>query len=212
MTELTESVSQFAPDHDGGDVAFFEIGEDVDVHEKPVGQDDEGFDAAVEQHFQIALEAAAFVVNVGENGKVGRLVKRIFDAAENQGAVGIGHVEDHDADGVAALAAQGAGKKVGTIAQFLGSAFDAFLGGGGNVAGQRSVVENDGDGGRGEAALLGDVANCDHGAFHAGCGTRVCPTSKTSRREIVFRPSRACSLANLPTAYAVGFILAPLRG
>src|SRR5580704_2302464 len=157
---------KFASDHDGGDIAFFEVGEDVDVHEKPVGEDDQGFDTAVEQHFQIALEAAAFVVDVGENGKIGRLVKRIFDATKNQSAVGIGHVEDHNADGVAALAAEGAGKEVGTVAEFLSSAFDAFFGAGGNVAGQRSIIENDGDSSGGEPALFGDIANCDHGAFH----------------------------------------------
>ena len=154
---------EFASDHDGGDAAFFEIGEDVDVDEQPVGQDDEGFDAAVEQHFEIALEAAALVVNVGEDGQVGRLVESVLDAAENQSAVGIGHVEDHDADGVAALAAQGAGKQVGTVAELLGGAFDAFLGGVGDVAGQRSVVQNNGNGGGGEAALFGDVADGDHG-------------------------------------------------
>src|ERR1700733_9851334 len=89
-------ILQFASNHHGGDAALFQIREDIDVHEKPVGQNDQGFDAAVEQHFQIALEAAAFVVDVGEYGEVGRLVERILDAAENQSAVRIRHVEDHN--------------------------------------------------------------------------------------------------------------------
>ena len=79
---------QFAADHRGGDAAFFQIAEQVDIEEEPVGQHDEGFDAAVEQHFQIALEAAALVVHVGEDGKIRRLVQRIFDAAQHQRAVG----------------------------------------------------------------------------------------------------------------------------
>src|SRR5580704_10575611 len=85
---------QFAPDHDGGDTAFFKIGEDIDVYEQPVGKHDERFHAAVEQHLQIAFEAAAFVMNVGEDGQIRRLVKRILDAPQDQSAIRVCHVEN----------------------------------------------------------------------------------------------------------------------
>src|SRR5208282_1152931 len=64
--------------------------------------------------------------------------------------------------GVAATAAQGAGKQVGTIAQFLRRAFDAFLGSGGDIAGQRSVVQHNGDGSGRKPTLLRHIANCHH--------------------------------------------------
>ena len=114
-----------------GMLLFSRSAKQVDIEKKPVGQNDQAFDAAVEQHFEIALEAAALVVHVGEDGQVRSLVERVFDAAQHQRAVGIGHVEDHDADGVAALAAQRAGKLVGAIAQLFRGALDALLGYGG---------------------------------------------------------------------------------
>ena len=151
-------------DDRGGNAAFFKVGEQVDIEEEPVGENDETFDAAVEQHFQIALEAAALVVNVGEDGQVRRLVERVLNAAENQRAVGVGHVEDHDADGVAALAAQGAGELVGTVAEFFGGALDFFLGDGRDVAGERRVVQDNRDGGGRKTALLRHIANRNHGS------------------------------------------------
>src|SRR4029077_16076888 len=108
----------------------------VDVEEHPVGDDDQGFNTAVEQHLQITFEAAAFIVHVGENGKIRRLVESVLDAAEDHGSERVGHIEDHDADCVATLAAQRAGKLVGTVSEFLRGALYFFLGGGGDVAGQ----------------------------------------------------------------------------
>ena len=76
--------TQLAANHDGGDVAFFHVGEEVYIHEEPVGDDDERFDGTREEHFEIALEAAALIVHVGEDGEVGSLVQSVFDAAEDQ--------------------------------------------------------------------------------------------------------------------------------
>ena len=42
-------------------------------------------------------------MHVGEDGQIRRLVQSIFDSPQHQRAVRVGHVEDHDADGVAAL-------------------------------------------------------------------------------------------------------------
>ena len=80
---------------------------------QPVGKNDEGLNATVEQHFQVALEAAAIVLHVGEDGKIGGLIERSFNAAKNEGAVGVGHVEDHDSDGVATFAPQRRAKRLG---------------------------------------------------------------------------------------------------
>ncbi len=66
-----------------GNIAFFQVGEQVNIHEEPVGDDDERFDGTREKHFEIALEAAALIVHVGENGEVGGLVQRVLDAAKD---------------------------------------------------------------------------------------------------------------------------------
>ena len=67
-----------------GMLLFSRSREQIDVKKKPVGYDDQSFDAAVQQHFQIAFETAALVVDVGQHGQVVRLVERVFDAAKNQ--------------------------------------------------------------------------------------------------------------------------------
>src|SRR5580700_6794330 len=118
---------QFATYKSRGDAALFQIGEQVDIEKKPVSEDDQAFDAAVEQHLEVALEAAALVVYVSENWQVGSLVESVLDASEHERTVRIGHVEDHDADGVAPFTAQGAGELIGTIAQLFRSTLDALL-------------------------------------------------------------------------------------
>ena len=153
---------EFAGDQSGRDAAFFQIGEHVDIEKEPVGKNDEALDAAIKQHFEIAFETATFVVNIGEDGQVGSLVERVFDAAQNQRAIGIGHVEDHDADRMAALAAQRPGKLVGAVAELFRGTLDALFGRRGNVSRERSVVQHDRDRGGGESALLGYITNCDH--------------------------------------------------
>src|SRR5258708_32031383 len=154
-------VLEFAAHGHGWNVVLLQIGEDIDVHKQPVREDDQAFDAAVEQHFQIALEAAALVVHIGEDGEERRLVESVFDAAQHECAVRVGHVENHDADSVAAAAAQRAGKQVRTIPEVLGGFVDASFGGVGNVAGERRVVQDDGNGGGRKSAALGYVADGD---------------------------------------------------
>jgi tetratricopeptide (TPR) repeat protein len=153
---------EFATDQRGGNAAFFEIGEEIDIEKQPVGENHQAFDAAVEEHFEIAFEAAAIIVDIGENRQIRGLIERVFDAAQHQRAVGVGHIENHDADGMAALAAQGAGELVGAISQLFGGALDALLGDRWDIARQRRVIENDGNGGGGETAFLRYVANSDH--------------------------------------------------
>src|SRR6266481_2953712 len=154
-------VLQFAAHGHGRNVVLLQVGEDVDVHKQPVREDDQAFDAAVEQHFQIALEAAALVVYIGQNGEERRLVKSILDAAQHERAVRVGHVENHDADGVTAPAAQRPRKQVGSVPEMLGGFVDASFGGVRNVTGERRVVQYDGNGGRRKSAALGYVADGD---------------------------------------------------
>ena len=167
---------EFAADHRRGNAAFLQIAEQVDVEKEPVGENDQRLDAAVEQHLQIALETAALVVHVGENGKIRRLVERVLDAAQHQRAVRIGHVKHHDADGVAAFAAQRAGKLVGTVSEFLGGTLDSLLGDSRDVARQRRVVQDDRHRGRGKSAFLRHVTNGHH--------RRPCAGTQGRRKEI----------------------------
>ena len=132
------------------------------IEKEPVGEHDQAFDAAVEQHLKIAFKAAALIVYIGENRQIRSLVERVLDAAQHQRAIGIGHVEHHDAHGVAALAAQRTGKFIRPIAQLFRRALDALLGHRRDIARQRRVVENDRHRGGGEPTLLRYIANRNH--------------------------------------------------
>src|ERR1700731_2029687 len=89
---------------------------------------------------------------------------------------------------MAATSAQGAREKIGTVAEMFGGALDASFGGVRNVASQRRVVQNDGNGGRRKSAALGYVANCDRGRqrafarkFRRTPGFRRCGLSRRLR-------------------------------
>ena len=97
---------QFAPDHNGRNGVFLQISQYVDIQKQPIGEDDQPLDSSIQQHFQIAFKTAPFVVCVGKNWHIRRLVQRILNPAQNQRAVGIGHVKNHESDGVTALATQ----------------------------------------------------------------------------------------------------------
>lgn len=84
-------------------------------------------------------------MNVGQDWKIGTLVKRILDSAQDQSAIRVGHVKDHDADGMTALAAERTSEKVGAIAELFGRDFDSFLCRRRDVAGERSIVQDDGN-------------------------------------------------------------------
>src|SRR5271156_317518 len=162
--------TQLAANHHRWNIAFFHVGKEVNIHEEPVGDDDERFDGTREKHFEIAFETAALIVHVSENGEIGGLVQGVFDAAEDQRAVGVGDIENHHAYGAIAFGAEEARDDFGAISKFLGGAFDAIFGGGWEVAGQRRVIEDDGDRGGRHAAFLGNVAQGDGCAFNFSTG------------------------------------------
>src|SRR5690349_989765 len=101
-------------------------------------------------------------MRVGKNWHIGRLVKGVFNPTENQRAIGVSYIEDHDPDRMTTLAAQRARKQVWPVAQLLGCFVNTRLGCGWNVSSQRSIVQHDGNCGRRETARLRDIANRDH--------------------------------------------------
>src|SRR5690349_16226123 len=98
-------------------------------------------------------------MRVREDGYVRRLVKRVFDPTQNQSAVGISHVENHETHSMTALATQGTGKQIWPVAELLCCFLNTALCGGGNVACQRSIVQDDRNCGRRKTTGARDVAN-----------------------------------------------------
>src|SRR5215469_10174868 len=91
--DRTYSVAgKFPTDGGGRNIALGEIGEEMDIYEQPVGDDDQRLHMAIEEHFEIALEAVTLVVGVGKNRDVGTLKKRVLDAAQDGHAEGVGNI------------------------------------------------------------------------------------------------------------------------
>jgi len=55
-------------------------------------------------------------VDISEDGEKQRLIESVLDATQRESAVRVGQVENHDADGMAALATQRARNRVGAVA------------------------------------------------------------------------------------------------
>ena len=60
-------ILELTPDHDSRNAALLQVREHIDVDEQPVGQYNQRLDTAIQKHFKVPLEAAAFVVNVGQD-------------------------------------------------------------------------------------------------------------------------------------------------
>src|ERR1700751_5521695 len=131
---------ELTSDEGGRNSAFLQITEQVDVEEEPVGNDYEAFHAALKQHFEVAFEPRTLVMSVGEDRQVTHLVESVLGFTQDQRAVRVCHVEDGEADGLAAFAAEGTCKLIRSVAKFPGGALDAFLGGSRKIARQRRFV------------------------------------------------------------------------
>src|SRR5262249_1702640 len=101
-------------------------------------------------------------MDVRKNGKERRFVESGFNATKNGHAVGIGHVEHHDANRVGALIAQRACEKVRPVTKLFGGLVDFGLGRIRDVARERGVVENNRNRGGRESTLLCHLANRYH--------------------------------------------------
>jgi hypothetical protein len=162
MTELTEPACSSRPISAVGILNLLQIAQHVDIHEQPIRNHDQRFHPAIEQHFQIALEAAALVVYVGEDWQERSLVKRALDPPQDRCAVGIGHVENHHPDRARTLVAQGARKHIRPIAELMGGPPNSVFGRVGYITSERRIVQHNRDRGRREAALFRHLTNGHH--------------------------------------------------
>src|ERR1700692_1602036 len=128
-------IRQITANDDGGKGVLQELEQNSALLEEPVGHDDEALDPALQQQFEIPLELFAVIMGVHDEGQVTSGVESLFDAAEDQGAEGIGEIKDQDSDGAAVAAAQRAGGGIGVVPEGLGRLPDTLLGGGGDVPG-----------------------------------------------------------------------------
>lgn len=152
-------ILEFAADNGGRDLAFLKVRQHIDIEKKPVREHDQTLDAAIKKHLKVSFKTCALVVHVGEDGQIRRVEETVLDSPQYQRAVGIGHIEHHDTDGVAAATAQGTGEEIRAVSELGCGALDARLSRVGNVARQRRVIQDNGNGRRRETAAFGDVAN-----------------------------------------------------
>ena len=198
---------EIAADDDGGQFAVAQLREPSAFLKEPVGDDDQTFDAAIHQQVEIAGQLFGVVVRVHHDGLIAGGAERFLNAAQDEGAEGIGEIEDHDADGVAAAAAQRARKEVGAVAHSFRGFADALFGSGGDVAREGRVIEHDGNGGWREAALSGDIDERDMPGSGRALGHRAnYPGSAHIVQTPVQGPGR--TMRNAYPSVSVGLVFA----
>ena len=84
---------------------LFNIREEGDIDQHPVGNHDERFHAALQHHFQIAFEAAVIVLRIRKNRKIRGFVEAAFNATQDRSAERVGDIDYHHADRMTAAAA-----------------------------------------------------------------------------------------------------------
>jgi len=104
-------------------------------------------------------------MGIHQDREVRGLVERILNPSQDWGAEGVHDIEDHNSHGLASLAAQVASELIGAIAEIPCSLLDAPFGLWRNVTGERSIIEDNGNGGNRKAALSGHVPNGDGRSF-----------------------------------------------
>ena len=90
---------------------------------------------------------------------IGNAVQRILDSPQNRHTERIGQVEHHHAQRVVSAAAQRARQLVRTVSQPFSCLLDLFLGLRRDIAGQRGLVQDNGNRRSRESALARHVAN-----------------------------------------------------
>ena len=99
--------------------------------------------------------------------KVSLLQEMILDAAHDGGGVAIADFGDDDANGEAALSAQGAGKKVGTVFIFSGGGKNSVFGFRRDGVGDGRTIDDERDSGRRKSEALRQLLEADRFRAHA---------------------------------------------
>src|SRR5262249_8654219 len=89
---------QLPRDHNRRNISFLEIGQQINVYQKPVGNDDQSFNGAGQQHFEIALKAPTLVMHIRKDWQIGSFVERVFYAAQDERTEWIGQIKHHHPD------------------------------------------------------------------------------------------------------------------
>ena len=66
---------QLAANHHGWHFALAEIGQEIDIYEQPIRDDDKPFDPPLQQHLEISFEAPALVMHISQHRKICGLVQ-----------------------------------------------------------------------------------------------------------------------------------------
>ena len=115
---------------------------------------DEAVDGAFQEHARIFVDEIGAVAMAGDEVEIALLQEVIFDSAHDRSGIAVADFGDDDADGKAALGAQGAGKEIGAIFEFAGGGEDAVLGFLRNGVGDAGAVDDERDGGGRKSEVL----------------------------------------------------------
>lgn len=118
---------------------------------------DDALDGALQEHFRVFVDQIGAMAMAREKIEVAFLKEKILDAAHDQSGIALADLGNDDADGEAALAAQGTGEEIGAIVKTLGLSQNAgtrFLRDG-SCRGR--AIDDERNGGRREAQTLRQI-------------------------------------------------------
>jgi len=157
----SEACGAIVVEHDVCNAGSADVGGDADDRKgNALGQlridEQEAVDGAADEEVRIFLEKIWTAEMTDSEVEVAGLQKIFFDSQHEAGEVAFAELGNDDANGIGEPGAKHAGVHVGTILKLLGRIEDALAGHRGDGFSHRGVVEDDGDGRRGEVKILSE--------------------------------------------------------
>ena len=137
------------------------------------GGGDDAVNALPQQDVDVVFFALQHFVGIAEHEAVAVGDQHVFNTAHDFAKEGIGDIGDDEPNDAGALGGQAARGHVRPIAERADGFTHALLG---VVFDEARVVDDVGDGGFGDASLLGDIAHGD--SFHAGLASSMQPVAQ----------------------------------
>ena len=144
---------------DAFDVVVAGDGDDGDGEVEMPGciDGDQSVDGALEEHARIFVDEVGTMTMAGDKVEVAFLQEIVLYTAHDGSGISVADFGDNDANGKAALRAQGTGEEVRTVLEFSRRGENAIFRVLGDGVGDRGAVDDQGDGCGRQSKVLGEL-------------------------------------------------------
>ena len=157
---------------DAADVVVAGNSDDGDREVEVPGRVDgnEAVDGTLEKHAGVFVDEVGAMAVAGDEVEVALLEEIVFEAAHDRGGVAVADLGNDNADGEAALGAQGTGEKIRTVLELAGGGENAILGLLGDGIGDVGTIDDERNGGGRKAEVIGQFFEAYRLLGSAGSG------------------------------------------